>query len=103
MPPSGADLVKQWEKSPEVVMGIAEHHFETPNTSTWGFSSFPPPDAISSARAGSQKRVSGQLSETFPQVSLWKDYCQQFQRCFENRFAIQAGREVRILVKPEDN
>ena len=25
----GADLVKQWDKSPEVVQGIAEHHLET--------------------------------------------------------------------------
>jgi len=45
----GADLVKQWEKSPEVVMGIAEHHFETPNTSTWGYI-ISAADAISSAR-----------------------------------------------------
>ena len=25
----GADLVRQWDKSPEVIQGIAEHHFET--------------------------------------------------------------------------
>ncbi|MBI4283024.1 MAG: ribonuclease Y, partial [Chloroflexi bacterium] len=33
----GADLVKQWEKSPEVVQGVAEHHFETSTTSVWGY------------------------------------------------------------------
>jgi ribonuclease Y len=32
----GADLVKQWEKSPEVLQGVAEHHLETSDTSIWG-------------------------------------------------------------------
>ena len=52
----GADLVKQWEKSPEVVMGIAEHHFETPNTSTWGYI-ISAADAISSARPGAEENL----------------------------------------------
>jgi len=47
----GADLVKQWEKSPEVVMGIAEHHFETPNVSTWGYIVPPPMLSVAPDRA----------------------------------------------------
>jgi len=66
----GADLVKQWDKSPEVVQGIAEHHGETATTGVWGFI-ISAADAISSARPGAS-------------------------------YAIQAGREIRILVKPEE-
>jgi len=33
----GAELVKQWDKSAEVVHGIAEHHGEAGTMSLWGF------------------------------------------------------------------
>ncbi|MCJ7743423.1 MAG: ribonuclease Y, partial [Dehalococcoidales bacterium] len=35
----GGDLVQQWDKSPEVIQGITEHHFETGTTSFWASSS----------------------------------------------------------------
>ena len=50
----GADLVKQWDKSPEVIQGIAEHHLETSTTSIWGFI-VSAADAISSARPGARR------------------------------------------------
>ena len=58
----GADLVKQWDKSPEVVQSIAEHHFETATTSIWGF-------IVAAADAHQQRptrgkaRIAGGLSE----------------------------------------
>jgi len=45
----GADLVKQWDKSVDVALGIAEHHGETGNMSIWGYI-VAAADAISSAR-----------------------------------------------------
>ena len=93
----GADLVKQWEKSPEVVMGIAEHHFETPNISTWGYI-VSAADAISSARPGARRES---LESYLKRLKSLEDIANSFKGV-EKSFAIQAGREVRILVKPEE-
>ena len=50
----GADLVKQWDKSKDVVRGVAEHHMETGEVSLWGFI-VSAADAISSARPGARR------------------------------------------------
>ena len=39
----GADLVKQWDKTPEVVKAIAEHHYDEHRDIASGASSSPPP------------------------------------------------------------
>jgi len=93
----GADLVKQWEKSSEVVQGIAEHHLETSNTSIWGFITSAA-DAISSARPGARRES---LENYLKRLKALEDIADSFKGV-ERSFAIQAGREVRILVKPED-
>jgi ribonuclease Y len=93
----GADLVKQWEKSPEVVQGIAEHHLETSNTSVWGYI-ISAADAISSARPGARRES---LESYLKRLSALEDIANNFKGV-EKSFAIQAGREIRILVKPEE-
>jgi len=93
----GADLVKQWEKSPEVVQGIAEHHFETSSTSTWGFI-VSAADAISSARPGARRES---LESYLKRLKALEDIANSFKGV-DKSYAIQAGREIRILVKPED-
>jgi len=93
----GADLVKQWEKSPEVVAGIAEHHLETSNTSLWGFI-VAAADAISSARPGARRES---LENYIKRLKALEDIANSFKGV-DKSFAIQAGREIRILVKPEE-
>jgi len=93
----GADLVKQWEKSPEVVQGIAEHHFETETTSIWGFI-ISAADAISGARPGARRES---LEGYLKRLKALEDIANGFKGV-EKSFAIQAGREIRILVKPEE-
>ncbi|MFH0769262.1 MAG: ribonuclease Y [Chloroflexota bacterium] len=93
----GADLVKQWEKSPEVVQGIAEHHLETSNTSVWGYI-ISAADAISSARPGARRES---LESYLKRLKALEDIANGFKGV-EKSFAIQAGREIRILVKPEE-
>jgi ribonuclease Y len=93
----GADLVKQWEKSAEVVQGIAEHHLETTNTSIWGYI-ISAADAISSARPGARRES---LENYLKRLSALEDIANSFKGV-EKSFAIQAGREIRILVKPEE-
>jgi ribonuclease Y len=93
----GADIVKQWDKSPEVVAGISEHHMETPNTSIWGFI-VAAADAISSARPGARRES---LENYLKRLKALEDIANGFKGV-EKSFAIQAGREIRILVKPEE-
>jgi len=93
----GADLVKQWDKSPEVVQGIAEHHGETDTTGFWGFI-ISAADAISSARPGARRES---LEGYLKRLKALEDIANSFKGV-EKSFAIQAGREIRILVKPEE-
>ncbi len=93
----GADLVKQWDKSTEVVQGVAEHHLETENTSLWGFL-ISAADAISSARPGARRES---LENYLKRMTALEDIANNFKGV-EKSFAIQAGREIRILVKPEE-
>jgi ribonuclease Y len=93
----GADLVKQWDKSPEVVQGVAEHHAETDTVGIWGFI-ISAADAISSARPGARREL---LESYLKRLKDLEDIATGFKGV-EKSYAIQAGREVRILVKPEE-
>jgi ribonucrease Y len=92
----GADLVKQWEKSPEVYKGVAEHHMETSDVSIWGYIASAA-DAISSARPGARRES---LENYLKRLKALEDIADSFKGV-DKSYAIQAGREVRILVKPE--
>jgi len=92
----GADLVKQWDKSPEVVQGVAEHHLETDTVSMWGFL-VSAADAISSARPGARREL---LESYLKRLKALEDIADGFEGV-EKSFAIQAGREIRVMVKPE--
>ena len=92
----GADLVRQWEKSKEVLQGVSEHHLETSDTSVWGYIASAA-DAISSARPGARRES---LENYLKRLKALEDIADSFKGV-EKSFAIQAGREVRILVKPE--
>jgi ribonuclease Y len=93
----GADLVKQWEKSPEVVQGIAEHHLENASTGVWGYI-ISAADAISSARPGARRES---LENYLKRLTALEDIAISFKGV-EKSYAVQAGREIRILVKPEE-
>ena len=93
----GADLVKQWDKAPEVVQGVGEHHFETDSTSVWGFL-VAAADAVSSARPGARRES---LERYLKRLKELEDIANDFKGV-EKSYAIQAGREIRILVKPEE-
>ena len=93
----GADLLKQWDKSPEVVQGAAEHHGETGTTSIWGFI-ISAADAVSGARPGARRES---LENYLKRLKALEDIANSFKGV-DKSYAIQAGREIRILVSPED-
>ncbi len=92
----GADLVKQWDKSAEVAQAIAEHHGEASTTSVMGFI-VAAADAISGSRPGARRES---LEQYVKRVRDLEDIAASFPG-IEKTFAIQAGREVRVLVKPD--
>jgi ribonuclease Y len=92
----GADLVKQWDKSTEVVQAISEHHGEATSTSALGFI-VATADAISGSRLGARRES---LEQYLKRIEALESVATSFPGV-EKAFAIQAGREVRILVKPE--
>jgi ribonuclease Y len=92
----GADLVKQWDKNPEVVQAIAEHHGEAKTSTVMGFI-VAAADAISGSRTGARRES---LERYLKRVKDLEDIAADFPGV-EKTFAIQAGREVRIMVKPD--
>jgi len=93
----GADLVKQWDGSPQVTQAIAEHHGEASTTSVVGFI-VAAADAISGSRPGARRES---VEQYLKRVRDLEDIASSFPGV-EKTFAIQAGREVRIMVKPEE-
>jgi ribonuclease Y len=93
----GADLIRQWDKSEEVAQAVAEHHGETATTSIVGFI-VAAADAISGSRLGARRES---LEHYLKRVRELEEIASSFPGV-EKAFAIQAGREVRVLVKPEE-
>ena len=93
----GADLIKQWDKSSQIAQAVAEHHGETDTTSVLGFI-IAAADAISSARPGARRES---LEHYLKRLKSLEDIADSFDGV-EKSYAIQAGREIRILVKPEE-
>jgi ribonuclease Y len=92
----GADLVKQWDKNPEIVQAVAEHHGEAETSTVMGFI-VAAADAISGSRPGARRES---LDQYLKRVKDLEDIAADFPGV-EKTFAIQAGREVRVMVKPD--
>ena len=93
----GADIVRQWDKSVDIVNAIAEHHNETGTNSILGFI-VSAADALSGGRPGARRES---LEYYLKRLESLESVANSFAGV-EKSFAIQAGREVRIMVKPNE-
>ncbi len=93
----GANLVRQWDKFKDIAQAVSEHHGEATTTSTLGFI-IATADAISGSRVGARRES---LEHYLKRIESLENVATSFTGV-EKAFAIQAGREVRILVKPEE-
>jgi ribonuclease Y len=93
----GANLARQWDKSKDMAQAISEHHGEAATTSTLGFI-IATADSISGSRLGARRES---LEQYLKRIESLENVAHSFPGV-EKAFAIQAGREVRILVKPEE-
>ena len=92
----GADLAKKYNESPEVVHAIEAHHEETAPQSIYAVLAVAA-DAISAARPGARRET---LETYIKRLEKLESIANVFKGV-EKSFAIQAGREIRIIVQPE--
>jgi ribonuclease Y len=93
----GVDLARRYRESGEVIHAIAAHHEDEPFRSVEAVVVYAA-DSISAARPGARRETLEGYIKRLDRLEKIAQSCQGVERCY----AIQAGREVRILVKPED-
>lgn len=93
----GADIAKRLGQPPKVVHAIAAHHFEEEPQTVEAFL-VQAADAISGARPGARR---DSLESYVKRLEALENIANSFEGV-DKSFAIQAGREVRIVVRPED-
>ncbi len=92
----GADIAKRYGVPPAVVNSIAAHHGESESESLEAII-VEAADAISGARPGARRES---LETYVKRIRALEEVANTFDGVAET-YAIQAGREIRIIVKPE--
>ena len=93
----GADLAKKYREANDVIHCIQAHHGDI-EAQTVEAVLVQSADAISAARPGARRET---LENYIKRLEALEEIANSFSGV-EKCYAIQAGREVRILVKPED-
>lgn len=95
-PQIGADLIRKFKERPEVINAAAGHHGDIPAT-------FPytplvsAADAMSASRPGARRET---LERYIKRLENLEDIAHKFKGV-KQAYAIQAGREIRVIVDPE--
>jgi len=92
----GAELAKKYNESPQIVEAIGAHHEEIQPQSLYAVLAVAA-DAISAARPGARRET---LETYVKRLEKLESIANVFKGV-EKSFAIQAGREIRIIVQPE--
>ncbi len=93
----GADICRRYGVSPLVVRAIAAHHHEV-DQETIEDIIVEIADAISGARPGARRES---VENYLRRIKTLEEVANSFEGVAES-YALQAGREVRIIVKPEE-
>ena len=92
----GVDVARKYKESPEVIHAIEAHHNDVePRTIVAAL--VQAADAISAARPGARRE---NVESYIKRLEKLEEIAKSFDGV-ESCYAIQAGREIRIMIKPE--
>ena len=93
----GVDIARKYKESKEIIHAIEAHHGDV-EPKTYVAVIVQAADAISAARPGARRE---NLENYIKRLQKLEEIANSFEG-IEKSFAIQAGREIRIMVKPEE-
>lgn len=93
----GVDICKKYRENPQVIHAIEAHHGDVEPKTTLAFIIMAA-DAISAARPGARRE---NMESYIKRLETLEALCNGFEGV-ESSYAVQAGREVRILVQPDE-
>ncbi len=93
----GVDLAKKYRENKDVIHGIEAHHGDI-EPETVEAVLVQAADAISASRPGARRET---LETYIKRLEKLENVAESFSGV-DRTFAIQAGREIRIIVKPEE-
>ena len=92
----GVDICKKYRENPQVIHAIEAHHGDVEPKTTLAFIIMAA-DAISAARPDARRE---NMESYIKRLETLEALCNGFEGV-ESSYAVQAGREVRILVQPD--
>ena len=92
----GGEFLKRHKESEDVVNGVASHHGEVPYEFIWGIL-VSAADAISASRPGARSETMTAYLQRFKNLERIGASFDGVEKCY----AVQAGRELRIIVNPK--
>ena len=92
----GADVLRKYNENKDVVNAVAAHHCEVEATSIYGIL-VNACDALSASRPGARSETTELYLKRLEQLESIAGEFPGVESCF----ALQAGREVRVVVQPE--
>jgi ribonucrease Y len=94
----GGEIARRFSKSPRVIHAMVAHHATESEPQSLEAAIVQAADAISAARPGARRET---IDLYIKRLEALESIANSFTGV-EKSFAIQAGREVRIIVKPEE-
>jgi ribonucrease Y len=94
----GGEIARRFGKSPKVIHAMVAHHATEAEPQSLEAAIVQAADAISAARPGARRET---IDLYIKRLEALENIANSFTGV-EKSFAIQAGREVRIIVKPEE-